>query len=531
MRATFTTVNLPDVNTATYEPANQSAELAKYLRLDKAKLVTAAIFDHTNGAASGTSERLNGSANEKFGIARSISVAAGDVISTEVYAKYVDPNSANWSGALTSLIGQIATGTVGVVVDGANYNNAINPFPYPGAPAHTPSGTGPKAYLNWLVFDKNWTLDLSKSGYMQMSTAGKEAGTDVAHERLFSPTINITEPGYVYVYLSNEETTPVDVYFDDLKVTQVKTPIVQVEDYYPFGLTFNSYQRDSSMPDQYLYNGKELQDELSLGWLDYGARMYMPELGRWGVVDRMMELYPGTTNYGYVGNNPLIFIDPTGETLMVNFVGGGSDKKFINEIEKMFNGQFKLKFSQVTDGKGNQIKGKYQVGIIATKGGGDRTKLSEGAKSFYDGIKQVIDDPKVKVDISIYNGDEDLKNSVGNYLNNKIDMADIEQFPDFNHQSSSQSGPTRGGKLIHEIREQFFKAMKGEVQGEDKFETPAHDNGIHWEETINQNSRLHDTGNFRTGLIQTYKLKNGTVVRYKILGWYGQKVIQVNKVK
>ncbi|HNP79161.1 MAG TPA: hypothetical protein PKM91_18130, partial [Cyclobacteriaceae bacterium] len=113
MRATFTTVNLPDVNTATYEPANQSAELAKYLRLDKAKLVTAAIFDHTNGAASGTSERLNGSANEKFGIARSISVAAGDVISTEVYAKYVDPNSANWSGALTSLIGQIASGTVG----------------------------------------------------------------------------------------------------------------------------------------------------------------------------------------------------------------------------------------------------------------------------------------------------------------------------------------------------------------------------------------------------------------------------------
>jgi hypothetical protein len=129
-------------------------------------------------SASGTSERLNGSANEKFGIARSISVAAGDVISTEVYAKYVDPNSANWNGALTSLIGQIASGTVGVVVDGANYSNAINPFPYPGALAHTPSGTGPKAYLNWLVFDKNWTLDANKSGYMQMSTFGKEAGTE-----------------------------------------------------------------------------------------------------------------------------------------------------------------------------------------------------------------------------------------------------------------------------------------------------------------------------------------------------------------
>jgi RHS repeat-associated protein len=500
------------------------------------------LFDRTNGSSPGFSERLNGTTNEKYGLARSIAVSSGDVVSAEVYAKYPDTNSANWLPALSTLMGNIATNTGNIVVDGSNYANGNNPFNALFAQAHTPSGTAPQAYLNCvpaeasakagMVFDKNWNLISSKSGYMQITTAGRETGSDVAHERLFTPSISITEPGYVYIYVSNEDlAAPKDVFFDDFSVTQVKTPIVQTEDYYPFGLTFNAYQRDSSMPDQYLYNGKELQDELSLGWLDYGARMYMPELGRWGVVDRMMELYPGTTNYGYVGNNPLIFIDPTGETLMVNFVGGGSDKKFINEIEKMFNGQFKLKFSQVTDGKGNQIKGKYQVGIIATKGGGDRTKLSEGAKSFYDGIKQVIDDPKVKVDISIYNGDEDLKNSVGNYLNNKIDMADIEQFPEFNHQSSSQSGPTRGGKLIHEIREQFFKAMKGEVQGEDKFETPAHDNGIHWEETINQNSRLHDTGNFRTGVIQTYKLKNGTVVRYKILGWYGQKVIQVNKVK
>jgi RHS repeat-associated protein len=85
-----------------------------------------------------------------------------------------------------------------------------------------------------------------------------------------------------------------------------------VEDYYPFGLTFNSYQRDSSMPDQYLYNGKELQDELSLGWLDYGARMYMPELGRWGVVDPLSENMRRFSVYNYCWDNPLIFVDPDG---------------------------------------------------------------------------------------------------------------------------------------------------------------------------------------------------------------------------
>lgn len=51
-------------------------------------------------------------------------------------------------------------------------------------------------------------------------------------------------------------------------------------DYYPFGLTFNSYSRENSLPNMYQYNGKEKQDELDLGWIDYGARMYMPEIGR-----------------------------------------------------------------------------------------------------------------------------------------------------------------------------------------------------------------------------------------------------------
>jgi len=36
------------------------------------------------------------------------------------------------------------------------------------------------------------------------------------------------------------------------------------ENYYPFGLTFNSYQRENSVSNQYQYNGEKLQDELGV---------------------------------------------------------------------------------------------------------------------------------------------------------------------------------------------------------------------------------------------------------------------------
>lgn len=45
---------------------------------------------------------------------------------------------------------------------------------------------------------------------------------------------------------------------------------------------------------------------------DYGARMYMPNLGRWGVVDPLAEKFPSWSPYNYVENNPLKNVDPSG---------------------------------------------------------------------------------------------------------------------------------------------------------------------------------------------------------------------------
>jgi RHS repeat-associated protein len=311
-RVLFTSQPVNDVNTGTYEPANATTEQSKFLRYDNARKINATIFDHTNGASTGYSERLNGSANEKFGLARSISVMPGDVINAEVYAKYVDPTSSNWTSALSTLMSQIASNTAGVVVDGSSYSSSTSSFPTGFASLQSTTTSGaPKAYLNWLIFDRNYGF--ITGGFKQISTVAKEAGTDVPHEYIASPSITITQPGYVYIYLSNEETTPVEVYFDDFKVTQAKSPLLEVNDYYGYGaLMASSFTREASLFNRFKYNNKEQITDLNLGWLDYGARDRGDFDPRFRTIDPLSEKGRRWSPYAYAFDNPIRYIDPDG---------------------------------------------------------------------------------------------------------------------------------------------------------------------------------------------------------------------------
>lgn len=87
-----------------------------------------------------------------------------------------------------------------------------------------------------------------------------------------------------------------------------KGVVLQETDYYPFGLSIARSGTDAV--NKYQYNGKEKQ--VLTGWLDYGARMYMPEIGRWGTVDPLSEQGKRWSPYAYAFDSPMRFIDPDG---------------------------------------------------------------------------------------------------------------------------------------------------------------------------------------------------------------------------
>jgi RHS repeat-associated protein len=94
--------------------------------------------------------------------------------------------------------------------------------------------------------------------------------------------------------------------------------VMQVTDYYPFGMVMNqeNYFASGVLANKYLYNNKELQDDElagnSLGWYDYQTRFMDPELAMFHSIDAHAENYYSWTPYNYVANNPVLLVDPNG---------------------------------------------------------------------------------------------------------------------------------------------------------------------------------------------------------------------------
>ena len=88
--------------------------------------------------------------------------------------------------------------------------------------------------------------------------------------------------------------------------------LIALRDYYAFGMEWERPNAPATT-DRYYYNGKEKQEIGNTGLLDYGARFYNPDIGRWTTLDPLASKYYNISSYVYCANNSIKFGDPDGK--------------------------------------------------------------------------------------------------------------------------------------------------------------------------------------------------------------------------
>jgi RHS repeat-associated protein len=263
----------------------------------------------------GSSNRLAsfGEAAQRVGITKTLLVSEGDVLSASVYAKYVDitdhNETVNATPLANALLGMLSGGILGGEnpISSTSVEDGLTGL----AASGTSDSNEPQAYFNYILLDKSYNY--VDAGFKQLTTAAADDGTGSGtHELLEFESITIPQDGYIMIFVSNESEELTEVYFDDLMINHHKTELIQADDYYPFGLTFNSYTKNYSQAQKYKYNGKELEEETDL--YDYGARFYDVAVGRFSTIDPLsdFENQESWTGYHYTLNNPISKTDPTG---------------------------------------------------------------------------------------------------------------------------------------------------------------------------------------------------------------------------
>lgn len=140
---------------------------------------------------------------------------------------------------------------------------------------------------------------------------------------------------------------------DDFGVEHIHGEVVQVDDYYPFGLAFNLYNRENSTAQNLKYNGVENEDKLGLNINTTFFRMHDPTLGRWWQIDPKPR--EDMTLYATMGNNPTLYSDPLGDTTRIYSTAG----KLLTTIDDSHENQAhfvnKKQFNKMTQGENESV--------------------------------------------------------------------------------------------------------------------------------------------------------------------------------
>ncbi len=394
-----TRMTLTEARDSTVYDATMETDLAAF---EEQVFLNIATTRSNEEAFEGTSSAKLGP--QSIGPAKMLVVSAGDTLNLSVYAKYANSFTGTTSGNNVTIAAALAaafgnTGSGATALEQNTYNTLNNNAGNFLASVLDPGpSTEPKAYLNYVFFDQDFNLVTSASGYEQV-----KSNSSGVFDLLQTNEIILEEGGYMFVYLSNEGNTSDggNVYFDALRVNHKKGHILQEDHYYPFGMNINALSSSAALskPNRFKYNGKEEQAEFNLEWYDYGARMYDPTIGSWNAVDPLANQYDFISPYVYVANNPLKFVDPDGERIII----GGQAYSYEENRD----------YSQYEDEQTRQtymaLDKLYAEAVMAIEISDDPRE-----SKYVDVLEYLVNDKRVDITIEGWETDENDNNGKGN---------------------------------------------------------------------------------------------------------------------
>jgi RHS repeat-associated protein len=164
-------------------------------------------------------------------------------------------------------------------------------------------------------------MDANASQYRQVGTGTMNPANPGQIGFMAGSAALAKKSGYCYIYISNESNDL--VYFDNFTLAHERSSLMEETHYYPFGLTMAgiSSKAAGKLENKFKYNGKEEQrqefsDGSGLEWMDYGARMYDAQIGRFFTQDRFAEKIYSQSLFQYAANDPINSIDLNGDSVV-----------------------------------------------------------------------------------------------------------------------------------------------------------------------------------------------------------------------